>query len=327
MIFDLHCDTFMKFRHAKARGEIYHLNDAPLMINEQKLVAGGYFAQCFAMFTNKAEDDCYAECKKMIEAYESELEKSTVLRKVLKYSDFEDNARAGKISAVLTMEDASPIETSMEKLHEFYNAGIRMIGFTWNYVNDVGHPNMRREGNVVMTDIHVPETQKGLTEFGKACVKEMNALGMVIDVSHLSDKGFYDVIQLSEKPIMASHSNARSVCAHVRNLTDDMLCRLADNGGVMGMNYAAPFIDDDADRGKKTVEGVLRHMQYIKKKIGADHIGLGSDFDGIGNGIELCEASKMPLLVQAMDRAGFTDGEIEKITYKNALRVFKENIK
>lgn len=330
MIFDLHCDTFMKFRHAKARGVEYSLKNAPLQINEEKLVKGGYFAQCFAMFTNKAEDDCYVECNKMIDAYEAEMAKSSVLAKVLTFSDFERNRKAGKISAVLTMEDASPIENSLEKLEEFYRRGVRMVGLTWNYVNDVGYPNIRRKLQAgqaeYLSDITVPDTQNGLTEFGKACVKEMNRLGMVVDVSHLSDKGFYDVISLSDKPIMASHSNARGVCKFIRNLTDDMLKKLADNGGITGMNYCAAFVDDDEEKGRQTISGVVSHMQYIKKLIGTEYIGIGSDFDGIGANIEMYDATVLPKLVETMDRAGFTTTEIENITHNNALRVFKANM-
>ena len=154
----------------------------------------------------------------------------------------------------------------------------------------------------------------------------MNKLGIIIDVSHLSDKGFYDVISLSEHPIIASHSNARSICGHVRNLTDDMLYKLAENGGITGINYAKQFMHDDEAYGRNTPECALRHIQYIKKKIGVDHIALGSDFDGIDPNIEISDASKTHLIIRALEKGGFSSEEIEKITYKNALRVFKANM-
>ncbi|MBQ8446761.1 MAG: membrane dipeptidase [Clostridia bacterium] len=171
-----------------------------------------------------------------------------------------------------------------------------------------------------------PETDYGLTDFGFSLVQEMNRLGMVVDVSHLSDKGFYDVLSVAKKPIVASHSNARGVCRNVRNLTDDMLKRLADNGGVTGINYAAGFLCENEQKGRHTIAYAVEHIRYIRDKVGADYIALGSDFDGIQNDIELFDCSQTPLLLQALEREKFTADEIEKIAYKNALRVFKENM-
>ena len=157
-------------------------------------------------------------------------------------------------------------------------------------------------------------------------VKEMNKLGMIVDVSHLSDKGFWDVINTSTKPIVASHSNARGVCKNVRNLTDEMIIALHKNGGVMGMNYCADFMDVDPEIGKNTIDCTIKHIKYIKELVGVDVIALGSDFDGIDPNIEIKDASLMPRLVERLKEEGFTEEEIEKITYKNALRVFKANL-
>ena len=327
MIFDLHCDTFLKLGIAKACGEKISVQRSSLQIDEEKLIKGGYFAQCFAMFVPVTANDPYAVCKEMLGVYGEELAKSQTLAPVLSYADFSKNQKAGKISSVLTMEDAAPIGASLSRLHEFYRLGVRMIGLTWNYKNAVGHPNFREFTEDTKPDLFTPETELGLTDFGRELVAEMNALGVAVDVSHLSDKGFYDVLSVSTKPIFATHSNARGVCRNVRNLTDDMLFRLADNGGVMGMNYAKGFVNEDEELGRETCRGILRHMLYIKNKIGVDHIGLGSDFDGIDPKIELKDASCLPLLIGEMERAGFTDEEIEKITYQNALRVFKETMK
>ena len=154
----------------------------------------------------------------------------------------------------------------------------------------------------------------------------MNKLGIIVDTSHLSDKGFYDVIKISKKPIVASHSNARAVCGHIRNITDDMLFKLADNGGVVGINYAKQFLHNIPSKGVNTIECVLAHVKYIKKKIGVENIALGSDFDGIDENITLSDCSKLGELITALKKEKFTDSEIEKITYQNALRVFKENL-
>lgn len=328
MIFDLHCDTVFKLREERHSGTRSTLASSALQIDEKKLKTGGYFAQCFAMFVPAKEEDPYRVFTEMADLYDAEIELSEALEPVWKFEDFEKNRRNGKISAVLTMEDAAPIGEELENLQTFYDRGVRMIGLTWNYKNAVGYPNIRNFTNTgIKPDLFTPETKKGLTEFGKDLVRKMNGLGIVADVSHLSDKGFYDVIEISEKPIMASHSNARGVCRNVRNLTDDMLKKLADNGGVTGINYAAGFLNEDERLGKRTVACAIEHIRYITKKIGTDHVALGSDFDGIDPEIELADASKTPLLLQALDRAGFTSEEIEKIAYKNALRVFKENMK
>lgn len=331
MIFDLHCDTIWRIWQRQKNGESVALaQDGCLQIDENKLKKGGYFAQCFAMFVPANAEDAYGRFKEMLEVYETQLNGSSLLKPVRRFDDFAKNREAGRISAVLTMEDAAPLGNSIERLRECYGYGVRMIGLTWNYPNAVGYPNIRRFEGLrpdKTEPLFEPETEYGLTDFGRELVREMNGLGIVVDVSHLSDKGFYDVMETSKKPIMASHSNARGLCRNVRNVTDDMLKKLADNGGIIGMNYAAGFLNEDEEKGKETISHVVRHMQYVQRKIGVEHIGIGSDFDGIDPNIELQTAAHMPLLVQALERAGFTADEIEKITYRNALRVFKENLK
>ena len=201
-----------------------------------------------------------------------------------------------------------------------------MICLNWNFINGVGHPNFNYiEGQ--KPDFKTPNTTLGLTEYGFSMVKEMNRLGMIVDVSHLSDKGFYDVINTTTKPIVASHSNSRSVCNHVRNLTDDMIIKLHENGGVMGMNFCKAFLDEDENIGYNTIDCVIKHMKYIKNLVGVDVISFGSDFDGIEPDIELKDASLMPKLIERMKEEGFTEEEIEKICYLNFLRVCKANLK
>lgn len=320
MIFDLHCDTIWRLDSAREEGRRLSLKQSILQVDEQKLKAGEYFAQCFALYIPNKYKNPYERCLKAFQIYQSEMEKSEWLVPVYRYADFKKNKQNGKISAILTMEDACPIGKDLNKLRALYDLGVRMICLTHNLINSVGYPNYSSP------DRTIPNVTQGLTEFGRILVKEMNTLGIIVDVSHLSDKGFYDVIELSKKPIVASHSNARGVCRNVRNLTDDMLYKLADNGGVMGMNYAHHFLHDNAERGRQTISCVIEHIRYIRRKIGVEHIALGSDFDGIDAEIQLKDASVMTELVIALEKAGFTSEEIEKITYQNALRVFKENI-
>lgn len=326
MIFDLHCDTIWKISEAKDKGEELSLKKSYLQIDEEKLIKGNYFAQCFAIYIPNKHPEPFKRCLLDVEIYEREIGQSRVLAPVYSYSDFEQNAKKGKISAVLTMEDGCPIGENLDNLYKFYQKGVRMICLLHNLVNPIGNPNFGRYFSDGSPDPKVANITTGLTEFGRLLVKEMNKLGMVIDVSHLSDKGFYDVISLSERPIVASHSNARAICGHVRNITDDMLYKLADNGGVLGVNFAKQFMHNDEKIGQNTSQGALRHIQYIKKKIGVEHIALGSDFDGIDPNIEISDASKIHLLIHTLEKEGFSSEEIEKITYKNALRIFKANM-
>ncbi len=326
MIFDLHCDTVWKISEAKRKGEEISLKKSYLQIDEEKLKKGNYFAQCFAIYIPNQYPNPYERCLHDVEIYEKQISESDVLAPVYNYADFEKNAKAGKISALLTMEDGCPIGENLNNLYALYDRGVRMICLLHNLINPIGNPNFGRYFPNGEPNTSIPNETKGLTEFGRKLVQEMNKLGIVIDVSHLSDKGFYDVVSLSKRPIAASHSNARSVCKHVRNLTDDMLYKLAENGGATGINFANHFMHDDELRGRNTLDCAIEHIKHIKKKIGTQHIALGSDFDGIDPDIELCDASKMDLLVKKLETSGFSSGEIEKICYKNALRIFKENM-
>jgi membrane dipeptidase len=154
----------------------------------------------------------------------------------------------------------------------------------------------------------------------------MEELGMIADVSHLSDAGFYDVLQYSSKPFVASHSNAREVCGCVRNLTDDMIRKLAERGGCMGLNFCADFLETvpEGQPNPGTIEAVVRHAKHIVKVGGIGVLGLGSDFDGIDTNQELPGAQSMELLWERLHQSGFTQGQLDAVFYKNVLRVYEE---
>ena len=242
------------------------------------------------------------------------------------YNDIIDNINNNKISAILSIEEGGVVEGSLDKLKDLYDLGVRMICLNWNYINGIGHPNYGKFNDDGKPDYVTPNTNDGLTPFGFEMIKKMNELGIIIDVSHLSDKGFWDCINNSTKPIVASHSNARAICKHVRNLTDEMIIALHKNGGVMGMNYCHDFLCDNEEDGRNTIKWVVKHIKYIKDLVGVDVIALGSDFDGIDPNIELIDASMLNDLISELIKEGLTLEEIDKITHKNMLRVIKENL-
>ena len=193
-----------------------------------------------------------------------------------------------------------------------------MMTLTWNYENELAYPN----GHFYDA---VSKKRKGLKEKGFEFIHEMEKLGMIIDVSHLSDDGIYDVYNNTKKPFIASHSNARSLCSHGRNLTDDMIRKIADRGGLIGANFYSPFLNDNykySDTSK--IEDIINHMKYISNVGGIDCVGIGSDFDGIDCPLEFENASNMQLIYHEMKKSGFSENEIEKVFYKNALRLFEE---
>lgn len=230
-----------------------------------------------------------------------------------KVSDVYEAERTEKIAAMLSIEGGEAVEADLGILRMLHKLGVRAITLTWNERNQIA--DGAAEGR----------TKGGLTNFGVELVGEMNKLGMVVDVSHLSDTGFFDVIQTTKSPIVASHSNCRALCNHRRNLTDEMIKLLADNGGVMGMNFAPAFVDEKKDNA--SLERVLDHVDHIVKVVGADYVGLGSDFDGIEStpkGLE--EVTKMPYFTEGLMKRGYKEDDIVKILGGNFLRVFKKVI-
>lgn len=230
------------------------------------------------------------------------------------YDEIMSNWEKGLSSAVLTVEDGRLVDGSMEKLHFLYEQGVRAIALTWNFANCFGFPNSK--------DADIMD--KGLTDFGKEAIEEMNRLGILIDVSHLSDGGFYDVAKLSRKPFIASHSNCRVLTPHQRNLTDDMIKVLAEHGGVSGINFCPAFISQNVESTKSRVEDLAAHVLHFIKVGGEDCVGIGTDFDGVEGELEIAHPTQMTLLFDALEKRGVTPRQLDKLASGNVLRVIKE---
>jgi len=302
---DLHCDTILLLDES---GDKANLRKNPFSVDLQKLKKNKSLAQFFALFIElEAYDDPWMQFNQLYNRFIKEMnENKNTIKHVRSYDEMLKNE---KISAFLTVEEGGIIGSDMDKLKKLYELGIRLITLTWNFPNSIGFPNVKGHGD------------KGLTNFGKDVIEYMNTSGMIIDVSHLSDAGFWDVAKLSKKPFVASHSNARSIVDHSRNLTDQMIKRVGNSGGLVGINFCPSFINDD---GVSTIDMIVKHMLHIIDKGGIDTMAIGTDFDGIKGPLEIKDISKMYLLKDALKAKGLTENKIDRIWQDNAKRLIGE---
>lgn len=316
-VIDMHCDTI-----TRSEVQVNGLYKNNLHVSLKKLNEGQYMLQTFAIFLKIVDyHSPFEEAKKYIEVFKKEMEENkSIISQVTSYQDIMKNKANKMMSALLSIEDGGMIEGDLNKLEYFYSQGVRMMTLTWNYPNQIGHPNFSLNDKKASINTN-PNTKDGLTPFGIEVVKKMNELGMIIDVSHLSDKGFFDCIKYSTKPIVASHSNSRSVCGVVRNMTDEMILALKENKGIMGINYCPSFVSDSQ---VNQIPDIIKHINHIKEVGGIDVIALGSDFDGIPTPLGMSDCTKTLALKEALVKEGYTKEEINKIFYLNFLRVFKE---
>ncbi len=314
---DLHCDTLMQAALSQ-RKDIAVMEKA--MVDLDRLEKGGCMAQFFAIFmppmayrakygSALPDDETYIRLlhgilMNTIQLYPGRL--------ALAKSAGDLAANAGKISAFLTLEDGRAVDGKLENLDRFFDLGVRLISLTWNEANCLGAPNS--------ADLAV--MAQGLTPFGRDAVRRMNELGMIVDVSHLSDGGFWDVAELSDRPFVASHSNCRSLCAHPRNLTDEMIRALADRGGVAGLNFNPPFLEEGGTH--SAVQRIADHARHLADVGGLGCVALGTDFDGIRGTFDVGSPDKMDLLFTALQKVGFTQDQVEQIAWGNAQRLIRD---
>lgn len=222
--------------------------------------------------------------------------------------EMESIVASGRIAAVLTIENSEVLERSLWVLPVLHRLGVRSMTLTWSYR---AHAADGAFENV---------TRGGLTHFGRDLVRSMNEVGMIVDISHISDQGFWDVIDVTNAPIIGSHNACRALCEHPRNLTDDQIRAVADNGGVIGVTYVPSFVDADPD--KQTLERLLDHFDHIVQVAGTDCIGLGSDFDGGGDLLK--DATVVPQITEGLLARGWKEDDLRKLLGLNHLRVFRQ---
>ena len=219
--------------------------------------------------------------------------------------DIRDARAAGKLAVVLTVENSDALDGSLNVLRIFHQIGVRAISLTHN-------PRA-----LAADGVGEERTGGGLTEFGVQLVREMNAMSMLVDVSHVSQRGFWDVMEHTTKPVIASHSNCRALCEHPRSLTDEQLRALGANGGVAGISFVPAFVD----REHPGIERVLDHIEHAMQVAGPAHVGLGSDFDGGGTAVR--DATELPLLTEGLLARGHSPDVIRGVLGENLLRVFE----
>lgn len=305
---DLHCDTAYRLLNENLK-----LKNSICKVDLEKLKKGGALAQTFAFFIDLEEinKNPFYEFKKMYKYFINEIDENKNNIQIIKnLNDLKKCEEKSKLGAILSIEEGEVLEGDINKIEEVYNLGIRIITLTWNYENSIGYPNYKLKFK-----------DKGLKPKGIEMVSKMEEVGIIPDASHLSDGGFYDLIKICKKPFIATHSNARTIRNHPRNLTDEMIKLLANKGGVMGLNFCSDFVGE-SDITK--VEDLVMHAKHIRNIGGIDVLSLGSDFDGIGNEVEIKDTSEMNKLYNELGKVGFTYDDIEKIFYKNALRVLKD---
>jgi len=322
-IVDLHCDSVT---HALNRD--MDMRDANMHGSFENLKKGGSLAQCFAIYAGQQYKNNFSfSGRPLLDRYRDIYHKfllemiynSDIIKQVRTVEEIYENQKNGLMSAILTIEEGAVMGEDIKLLDKFYNDGVRVFGLIWNTENALAYPNSKD-----------PEIMaKGLKPLGIEAVKRCNELGIVVDVSHLNEGGFFDVVKHSTKPFFATHSNARSVCNHSRNLSDEQLRALGETGSVTGLNFYDLFAreKDVAKEGRHLkTEELVPHAKHIVNVAGIDALAFGSDFDGIDCTLEFKDASGLPQVVDAL-RPHFTPSEIDKICFQNALRVFKENQK
>lgn len=303
--FDAHIDTLLHLVHSGKS-----LKEADGHVNLDKLRQGGVSAQVFAVFV---EPDFYQgmalhRAMQMIDNFwEMIAEYPDYLAFAGSGREIQKIYRDGKIACLLAVEGGEVLQGSLANLRNLYRLGVRILTLTWNYRNALA--NGQTEG----------DQSGGLSPFGREVVAEMNRLGMLVDISHLNEPGFWDVLEISSDPIIASHSCARALRDHGRNLTDRQIRALADKGGVIGVNFYPGFLTDS---GQASLDDVLNHIEHLMNVGGTDCVGLGSDYDGINavpEGLQDC--GMMQAIAAGLARRGHSQAVIEKIMGGNFLRI------
>ncbi|WP_102337693.1 dipeptidase [Collinsella provencensis] len=323
-IFDLHCDTldrlalhtafpdveFEDFVMGTPKDRLLSLADNDAHISLDRMQAQDYaWCQCFAAFIPDElnSDQAWAVFQAVRSYLQGQIaEHADRIEQVLDARNIRSIVETGHCAAMFTVEGGSFIEGTVERVHEIADAGVKMLTLAWN------GPNAIASGH---------DTTEGLTPFGREVIAALEERHVVIDVSHLNDRGFWDVLEASERPFAASHSNSRAICGHLRNLTDDQFRALAERGGIVGLNFCEDFITEDLPA---TQDDFLRHVDHLLQ-LGGEHVlALGSDYDGCEVPTWLDPAEKIGTL-HGLLAGEFGEDIADRICFENACEFFERN--
>ena len=221
------------------------------------------------------------------------------------------------VAAVLHFEGAEAIDTDLDALHVYYQAGLRSLGLAWSRPNAFAH-------GVPFKFPHTPDTGPGLSPNGFELVKKCNELGVIVDLAHVNEKGFWDAASVTEKPIVVTHAGVHALCPSTRNLTDKQLDAIGESNGIIGINFHVGFLRPDGRLDSDTsIQEIVNHIDYVAERIGVDKVALGSDFDGAIMPAELGDAAGMPKLIGKLRSSGYDEESLHKISYQNWIRILK----
>lgn len=301
-LLDLHCDTLYALKEDPLAGDLLANT---LHVDIERMERLGMVTSCFAIFVDKEESPSpWKDACALHDLFLSSLEKYGTRIRQVRTSD--EILSSTTPCAMLTCEEGEILEGDLSRLQVFHSWGVMMAGLTWNYENALGYPHT------------LPSMP--LKPLGIEAISEMERLGIVVDVSHLSDGGFFSVLEHAKKPFVASHSNSRSCTPVSRNLSDEMLRALGNAGGVAGLNFCPAFLSSDVH--SSSLADMVRHAKHMRNKGGSGILAIGTDFDGIDGKLAIADISGMERLWDALGKAGFSQGEREGMWQKNALRVF-----
>lgn len=303
---DTHCDSILT---VEKLGKDLSKRCIDRQLDFPGLYENGINLQFFALFVETKYKPHFSIQRnlELLDLLHEQMDKYENVTLVENKQDLINLPGTGQVGVVISIEDGDAIE-SLGILRSFYRLGVRSICLTWNNRNQLADGVGEFSAN------------GGLTKFGVEVVKEMNRLGMLIDVSHICEKSFWDVISITDQPIIASHSNAYSLCKHPRNLKDEQIKEIARNGGVVSVTFETDFLGDNKD-----INSVVNHIKYISNLVGTEHVGIGSDFDGLYHypmGLE--DISKWRNIEDLLQVEGFSDTEISNIMGKNIQRLLLE---
>ncbi len=306
-IVDAHCDTAGFFQGNS--GYDFYARNNKRHIDLPRLKESGVILQFFALYIKEEYKPLgsLAYCLRLIDSYYETVRRFPgEVRTVYTRTGLKNALNSSKPAALLSVEGGEALEGELAVLRMLFRLGIRALGLTWNQKNQLA------------TGIGEEDPCTGLTLFGRQVIREMNRLGMLVDLSHINRQGFFEALETSSAPVVVSHANTRALCDHARNLFDDQLRALSRVDGVIGMSCCPDFVDAQ----NPSVDKLIDHFIHAAEVAGVDHIGIGADFDGIINVIEgLEDVTGLPSLVEGLVDRGFSREEIDKITHKNFLRV------